>query len=50
MMRADNSEYFADTALNEAKKLRDDGKAREQMVEKERDHLLDRQKPDAGTR
>lgn len=30
--------------------LRDDGKTREQMIEKERDHLLDRQKPDLAAR
>ena len=28
--------------------LRDDGKTREQMIEKQRDHLLDRQKADAA--
>src|SRR5580704_11187509 len=30
--------------------LRHDGKTREQMIEKKRDHLLDRQKPDSDTR
>src|SRR5260370_14007802 len=46
--------FFLDLDLTIAQQpknaLRHDGKAREQMIEEERDHLLDRQEPDSGAR